>query len=522
MADAATPPLPIAEPAAPLPVAEPAAAATAGEPLAGRIPHARAGMRGRAARGTLINGAFLIGVQVLGLAKGFVVAAFISRSDYGIWGILVVALGTLVWLKQVGINDKFVQQDEADQVLAFQRAFSLEAAFTSLFWLLMIVLLPVFAVVYGHSEIILPGLIATLAMPAAILQFPLWIFYREMDFARQRRLQALDPVLSFVVTVALAVAGAGYWSLVAGMVLGAWATALLSVRACPHPLRLRFDRRTLRDYVGFSWPLALAGASGIVIAQGSIITGSHVVGLAGVGAISLASSISIYTQRLDSILTETLYPAICAVRDRADLLYESFVKSNRLALMWGMPFGVGLALFAPDLVAHVLGDRWRPATGLIQAFGLMAAVNQIGFNWDGYVRARGDTRPIAVASVLTMAAFVVAAIPLLVLDGLRGFAIGMGAMTAVALAVRFVYLTRMFESFRFLRHTLRAAGPTIPAAALVGLMRLAESGRGGRAAVLELAVYLLATLIATVVFERPLLREMLGYLRLGRVGEARA
>jgi len=57
------------------------------------------------------------------------------------------------------------------------------------------------------------------------------------------------------------------------------------------------------------------------------------------------------TDRLDAIITQTLYPAVCAVADRTELLFETFVKSNRLALMWAMPFGLGLALFAPDLVA---------------------------------------------------------------------------------------------------------------------------------------------------------------------------
>ena len=37
------------------------------------------------------------------------------------------------------------------------------------------------------------------------------------------------------------------------------------------------------------------------------------------------------------------------------------------------------------------------AIPLIQAFGLTAALNQIGFNWTAFFRALGDTRPIAVA-----------------------------------------------------------------------------------------------------------------------------
>ena len=33
-----------------------------------------------------------------------------------------------------------------------------------------------------------------------------------MEFVRQRLLQAVDPIVGFVVAVALAVAGAGYWA----------------------------------------------------------------------------------------------------------------------------------------------------------------------------------------------------------------------------------------------------------------------------------------------------------------------
>ena len=65
------------------------------------------------------------------------VAAFLSRSEYGIWGILVVVLVSLLWLKQVGIGDKYVQQREGDQALAFQKAFTLELAFNALFMVVL-------------------------------------------------------------------------------------------------------------------------------------------------------------------------------------------------------------------------------------------------------------------------------------------------------------------------------------------------------------------------------------------------
>ena len=94
-------------------------------------------LRTTTARGTLINAAFMVGLQTLGLLKGFVIAAFLTKSEYGVWGLLVISLGTLSWLKDVGISDKYVQQDESDQELAFQKAFTLELTFSGLFLLLL-------------------------------------------------------------------------------------------------------------------------------------------------------------------------------------------------------------------------------------------------------------------------------------------------------------------------------------------------------------------------------------------------
>jgi O-antigen/teichoic acid export membrane protein len=475
------------------------------------------GMRSRVARGTLVNAAFNVGLSAIGLLKGFIVAGFLTTTEYGVWGFLFISLSTMVWLKQVGIGDKYIQQEEQDQEVAFQKAFTLELLVTGAFTLVLLAAVPVLALVTGESELIAPGIAIALSMPAISLQTPLWIFYRRMNFMRQRSLQAIDPLLGAAVTIGLAAAGAGYWSLVAGLVVGSWSAAAAALLASPYRLALRYDRGTLREYASFSWPLFVAAAASLILPQGSMLLGEHVVGLAGVGAIALAVTVAQFAHRVDEVVTGTLYPAICRVRDRTDLLLESFVKSNRLALMWGMPFGVALALFAPDIVEFGIGERWEPAVGLIQVFGLMAAADQIGFNWDAYFRARGDTRPIAIVSVINGIVFVAVTAPLLIAYELDGYAAGMAILTAVSLAARTFFLARLFDDFGFLRHAIRAAAPVVPAAAAVLCVRLLESGaRSPSIAIAEAAGYLLVVAAATYALERPLIREVLSYLRGGR------
>jgi hypothetical protein len=92
----------------------------------------------------------------------------------------------------------------------------------------------------------------------------------------------------------------------------------------------------------------------------------------------------------------------------------------------------------------------------------------------------------------------------------------MGVMTAVSLAVRAHFIRRLFPAYSIVRQGLRAVLPVVPAAALVLLLRVVESGpRSAVMAAGELALFVAVTAAVTIVVERALLREILGYLRGG-------
>jgi O-antigen/teichoic acid export membrane protein len=469
-------------------------------------------LRNFTARGVLVNTLFDVGVGGLTLIRGFIVAALLTRADYGIWGILVVSLGVLARLKLVGISDKYVQQEESDQELAFQKAFTLEVLMTVAATIPLIVVLPAIVVVYGQPDLIAPGALVISMLGAYALQTPLWIYYRKMDFFRQRLLGTVEPVVGLIVAVVLAALGAGYWALAIGAAAGAWAGAGVAVATSVYPLRWRYDRGSLRLYAGFSGPLFIATACTVVLANATAIATNAHLGLAGVGAVALAANITAFTTRVDDLVGGTLYPAICAIQNRAELLRESFVKSNRLALIWAMPFGIAVALFAGDLVHFVIGEKWHSSIVLLQAMGLASAIAHVGWNWDDYLRARSNTRPLAIAGVITTASFL-ACLPLLFVYGLPGLAAAVAIQALVALLFRAVYVTRLFDGFGVVRHAVRAALPALLALALVLIVRALEgTPRTLPMAVGEFCLYVAATVVATWTIEGRLLREAIGYL----------
>ncbi len=472
------------------------------------------GLRAKAARGTVVNAGFLVAINVLGLLKGVIVAGLLDVTEYGTWGLLVAVYGTLAWLAAIGLDDKYVQQDHPDQEEAFQIAFTLQCALCGAFTLVALAAVPLFALAYDQPSIVAPGLVLAAALPAFALQTPLWVFIRRLEFLRQRRLQIWDPVVSFVVTVALAAAGAGVWGLVAGTLAGAFAAALVAIRASPYPLRLRRSAvGALREYADFSWPIFLGSATAVVAVQAPLLVASRELGLAAVGAMTLATTVALFAYRVDEVITQSLYPAVARVKDDLIRLWDAFSMSNRLALLWALPFGAAAVLFAEPLVEYGLGERWRPAIVLIQLLGAAAAVNQLGFNWTAFFRARGRTRPIAVADGVLLLAVLGIAIPLLRRDGLDGYGWGWAIATALFVAVRLAYLSGLFGLGRIAAELGRVAVPTLPAVAAVLALRAGIGDATAVRALLEAVVFVAVVAGVTVRWERSLLREAVTLLR---------
>jgi O-antigen/teichoic acid export membrane protein len=486
-----------------------------GQPANDRFdPNTSGSLATRVARGSIVNGSFLAAINILGLIKGLVAASLLGAAAYGVWGLIAATSSFVLALGAVGIDDKYIQQDHGNQETAFQVAFTLQCGIVAILGLGILGAMPLFSLIYGRPEIIAPGMTLAVVMPAAALQAPLWVFWRRMDFVRQRSLQIWDPVVSLLAVVVLAAVGFGVWALVLGTIAGVYAASFVAIRASPYRLRLRFEPGAMREYASFSWPLFLGAASALAVTLVPALVASRVAGLAAVGAITLANVIVQFANRVDEVITQVLYPAICAIKDQRELLFAAFSKSNRLALLWALPCGAAGALFAGDFVHYVLGQKWRVAVTLIQVLAVTAAVNQVGFNWSAFYRALARTKPIAVVNVVLLIGVLGIAVPLLIAYGLDGYAAGMAAATGVMIVVRLFFLIRIFPALDVVSHVARAFAPTVLAVCVVLGSRVAFGLDHSLGPVIAQSVlFIVIVLVATLRSERELFREVVGYLR---------
>ena len=484
-----------------------------------RFSFPRSELRSRAARGAIVNGVFLLGVELLGVAQAVLVARLLGTAEVGMYGIVSVTVMTLLSLKQIGIDEAFVQQDQSDQEMAFRQAFSLDLGLSAVFTLLTAALAPLIGSLYGDQSLT-PLMLALSLLPLLFaLQAPAWIFLRRMDFVRQRTLQAIVPAVTLAATVSLILAGMQAWALVIGALAGNVAAAILAARVSPYLMTPLIHMESARRYLTFSAPIFLAAICGLIIRQGQTFAFESKLGLAGAGYLTLAVTLTRYADRADQLITQTIYPAICAISDSPRRLAEVFEKSNRITAMWALAFGAGLALFTPDLVDHVLGRKWEPAIPLVQLVGVSTAIYQLGFNWSAFHRAVGRTRPQTVYAIAGLVAFLAAPLPLLMKFGALGFGWGLFAVNIVAGALRWVYMKQLLPEVRILQLVARSVVPPLAATAPILIWRVLGGSETNGVAIwiAQMAIFTLVYAAVTALAERELLGEAIGYLRRRRV-----
>src|SRR3954447_10350856 len=236
-----------------------------------RLAFPRPQLRRRTARGAIVNGFFLGGAEALVLLQGLIVTVLLGPKAIGLYGIVTITAITIVALKRVGIDEAFVQQSEEGQEEEFQRAFTLELALSAAFALTIAISAPIVASAYDDDRLVALTLAVAYLPIAFALQAPTWIFFRRMDFVKQRLLQAIVPVVTFCTTVPLAAAGVGVWSLVIGPFVGNAAGCIAAIAVSPYRLRLRFDADARRRYFAFSWPIFVNALALLIVQQGQLL-----------------------------------------------------------------------------------------------------------------------------------------------------------------------------------------------------------------------------------------------------------
>jgi len=313
-----------------------------------------------------------------------VLARLLDPKDFGLVGMVTAFTGVLSLFRDFGLS-----------AAAIQRASVTEEQVSTLFWINMFVgailgiavvgLAPAIAAFYHEPRLFTVALVLAsgFLFNAAGVQHGA-LLQRQMRFTALAIINTIALMAGTAIAIGGALAGYGYWSLVAMTVsfplvstIGSWIT---SGWVPGKPRRGSGIRSMIRfgggitlygliSYVGTNLEKVLLGR----------FWGSDALGLYG----RAYQLINIPTENLNSAAGEVAFSALSRVQGEPTRLKNYFLKGYSLVLAMTLPITILCALFAEDMVLVVLGAKWRAAVPIFRLLAptilVFAIANPLGW-----------------------------------------------------------------------------------------------------------------------------------------------
>jgi lipopolysaccharide exporter len=330
--------------------------------------------RGDVASGQMAKGsAWMIaqrwGIRLTGLVSTVVLARLLQPSDFGIVAMAMVFVGLLEILNQTG------------QKLAIIRHTDPTAAHFDTAWTIsviggivigaMIVLLAPLTTFYFHEPRAIPVMqcLALRAVLGGLENIGVVVFRRDLRFDRFFRYNIYPKLISFFVTVGLAILWKSYWALVVGILTSQLAAIILSY--VMHPYRPHFSIAKIGEIWAFSSWSFLKTLGGYLNSQIDQVAVGGAVGTGAMGSYAVAADLaSSPILEINDPMVAVLYPVMSAMRGDVARMRDLYLKTLGWSVVICISAGVGIALVAHDMVRVVLGPNWSFSEPLIRWLAL--------------------------------------------------------------------------------------------------------------------------------------------------------
>jgi O-antigen/teichoic acid export membrane protein len=321
---------------------------------------------------------------VVNMGSLMVMARLLGPAEYGLVGMVTAFTGVLVLFRDFGLS-----------AAAVQRSSLTDEEASTLFWINMLVgvvltvlvvaMAPAVAAFYHDSRL----LKVTVASAAGFLFNAAGVQHgahlqRHMRFGALAFIYTTSAIVSSAVGIGAALAGLGYWSLVAINITGPLAITMGCWIAASWIPRLPRRLAGVRSMIRFGGTLTLNGVVAYIAFNLEKVLLGRFWGPVALGIYERGYRlINIPTSNLNSAAGEVTFSALSRLQDQPGRLRNYFLKAYSLVLALTLPATVAFAIFSDDVILVLLGPKWTAAAPILRLLAptilTFAVINPVGW-----------------------------------------------------------------------------------------------------------------------------------------------
>ena len=382
-------------------------------------------------------------VRLLATISNLVLAKLLAPEVFGIIAAAYIVIAAMELFSDFGINKALIQYD-GDIKLASNVALTLRLGQGIFLFILAAVFAKSFAYYYETPE--LRAIIIVLSLNfilSAMGTVPMTLLSRDLKFKQQLTPQVVPVTLQVVVSISMAAAGYGAWSIVAGLASMNIVRTWLFWRASPFKLRLQIDLKVTGALLKFGLPLFGNGLVLYFLYQIDKLVVGKTLGMEQLGYYAFAFIIiNLPTTEVVYLLNRVMFPTYALIGRHKGELKNAYLKSLKYIMLIIVPLNFGIPVLGGDLFQALYGDKWVAAIAPLQAFGLFAFMRSMGATMSNIFLALGKTKFLFGIAAMCMVLVALFIYPAATIIGIAGVAWLFSAVWVIQTIIVVIYLQK--------------------------------------------------------------------------------
>ncbi|HMM46983.1 MAG TPA: lipopolysaccharide biosynthesis protein [Thiobacillaceae bacterium] len=327
--------------------------------------------------------------EVIQFAVSIVLARLLLPAEFGLVATVGIVTGLAGYFAGAGTGQALVRAKEAD-ARHFNVVFTLQLLIGCAIYLFFVVLAPFFARFFEQSiyqSLLLVSGLNFFLRPFANL--PTARLQRAMNFRPLVIINAVTLVATSAVSIGMALAGHGVWSLVIGGLVGALLRGLLLNLHVGERYALTWDRAIVRDLGSYGVKVAANSLIEHFRGQSMIFILSKFNGPGDVGLYNRAASLAAMPMRIVGTSPyQAIFRALAAEQDNLDRSRYLYYRTITLVATYTLPLYVLAWWLAEPGVRFIYGEKWIGSAEPLTILALGGLFSCIGNPSGAVVEAR--------------------------------------------------------------------------------------------------------------------------------------
>lgn len=304
--------------------------------------------------------------QGINLIATFVLARFLTPTDFGQIGVLLIFSSVAGTLMEAGLGGSLVKEKEISDIDC-----------STIFVYNIVISITFYIIIFCCSGLIesyfkIPGLSTVCRLLCSVFvvnswgQIALTLLYRNLQFKVLCLNNAVGAFCSSIIAIIMAMKGCGVYALVAQLVFQQIIIVCLNWYFSKYHVSFKFSSKSFRRLFSFGFYTTISNMLETIYEN--IITSilGKYLGVKSAGYLTQAKRLETASCNVFvSTINNVSFPMLVKVNDNKEIFIKEADKLMRIGLLLSLPLIFSIAIYSEQIILIAFGDEWIAAASYL-------------------------------------------------------------------------------------------------------------------------------------------------------------